>query len=188
LNQSLKIATTLLALAFATFAGAAAEKPAVAPQDVKAVSPAEAKAVEIIKLDVELRYQGQVIDAYTTYAPVGSTTVYQNILKTSYVESAIKREGVLKLNNGSVTSGFEMEMSPRALVANGTAVIGFTASYKQLLGIDKVKQDDLDVESPRVSEVRMTQNVYIEKGKAVEIESIGTIEEPAKYKLIIKAS
>jgi hypothetical protein len=185
----LKTGLTLLTIALATSANAAAETQPVAAQagqDVKA-EVVEASKVEITKFEVELSQNGNVINSYTTYAPVGATSRYQNTVKTSYIESGIKRDGVVKYNTGAVVSGFEMTLTPTVSLASGKMLISFDASYRKLNAIKKIKQDDMEVESPETSEFTMKQLVAVKKGESIQVSSIQQLEKPESYTITIRA-
>jgi hypothetical protein len=184
LKNTLKACLATLMLASTPFAGAI-EAPAVLTPAV--VAPTF-KLPEIVTLDVELRNNDKVVGKFSTQVAVGDSATYRNTVETTYIDSTIKRDGIIKINPGKVTSGFEMDISPRVLIADGRVVVDFDLSYKKLNKIVKVTKDEMDVEYPDLSSMRITQKLAMTKGESIVVSDQKTMEDATHYTLTIKAS
>ena len=164
MKNALKTGLAILMWASMPFAGAV-EKPKAEIIDTS--------KIEIINFDVELTNNGEVVGKYSTSVPMGATNSYQNIVKTTYVESMVKHKGVTKFNPGTATSGFEMDLTPRLTLKNGNVLVQFAASFAKLNGISRFTQEDNTyVESPDLSTFKAIQVVSIKKGDLFELSSL----------------
>lgn len=179
MKNTLKACLAALLLASAPFAGAIEAAAVVAPTF---------KLPEIVTLDVELRNNDKVIAKFSTEVAVGDSATYKNTVQTTYIDSTIKRDGVIKINPGTVTSGFEMDLSPRVLIADGRVFVDFEVSYKKLNKIVKVTKDGMEVEYPDLTSMRIKQQLAMTKGESMVVSDQEDMEDKTHYVLTIKAS
>jgi type II secretory pathway component GspD/PulD (secretin) len=89
----------------------------------------------------------------------------------------VKSEGGKPVpTTGRFTTGVRMMLRP-AVTEDGKIVLSFTLKQSELVSMNTMKQDNIKIDLPHVSEVEMKQNIVLKSGEEVAI-PFGPMTEP----------
>jgi hypothetical protein len=187
MGTTLLAVASVIGIAVATHYCTSAKSASVA-EKAPEVEILDASKIKLVNFDVKFTPKnGEAIGTYKTSVLVDETNKYQAVDERAYISSVVNNNGVLTINPGMVTTGLEVELTPKFVSDENSVIFAFDASYKKLNEMKSIKQGDISVEWPDLTQVRMSQTVNLKKGETLEVNSIGNVEGSDKYVLTIKA-
>lgn len=139
---------TLLAVAFSLAAG-------------------HAMASDAITITYELSKNNEVISKASGTVADGHELPFIHGTERGYVKGATGQGSNIVLTPGVVSTGFKMLVIPKE-IGEGKILLAVTAEQVDLLGMDKTKDGDLEIEIPLTDELKI-QRLMVNDGKPTEV-------------------